>query len=87
MIIMKFVVRPLHILALGGYIIEWDFPYRNIIVVNKTEEPIKVEVPVFNEEWIEEHRALGLKIVPVSREDNFLKLYKKAYHDLEKIRS
>jgi len=72
--------------SLGGYIVEWDFPYRNLIVVNKTSEPIKVEIPVFYEEWIEEHRQLGLEVIPVSREDNFLRLWKKAHSQLDKIR-
>ena len=36
---MKFVMRPYHMVSLGGYIVEWDFPYRNLIVVNKTSEP------------------------------------------------
>ena len=44
---MKFVMRPYHMVSLGGYIVEWDFPYRNLIVVNKTSEPIKIEIPVF----------------------------------------
>ncbi|MBO6274505.1 MAG: energy-converting hydrogenase B subunit EhbP, partial [Methanobrevibacter sp.] len=26
---MKFVMRPYHMVSLGGYIVEWDFPYRN----------------------------------------------------------
>ena len=30
---MKFVMRPYHMVSLGGYIVEWDFPYRNLIVV------------------------------------------------------
>ena len=72
--------------SLGGYIVEWDFPYRNLIVVNKTFEPIKVEIPVFHEEWIEEHRQLGLEVIPVGREDNFLRLWKKAHSQLDKIR-
>ena len=54
MIILKFVMRPYHMVSLGGYIVEWDFPYRNLIVVNKTSEPIKIEIPVFHEEWIAE---------------------------------
>jgi len=37
----------------SGYIVETYFPYRNIIVVNPTEEPIKIDVPIFSEEWIE----------------------------------
>jgi len=72
--------------SLGGYIVEWDFPYRNLIVVNKTSEPIKVEIPVFYEEWIREHRELGLDVIPVSREDNYLRMWKKAHAELDKIR-
>lgn len=83
---MKFVMRPYHIVSLGGYIVEWDFPYRNIIVVNKTPEPIKVEIPVFDEDWISQHRKLGLEVIPVTREDNFLALWKRAHGELDKVR-
>ena len=55
---MKFVVRPQHIISVGGYIVEVDFPYRNIIVVNPTEEPIKIDIPIFNTEWIDEHTEI-----------------------------
>ncbi len=87
MIYLKFIVRPYHIISLGGYIVEWDFPYRNIIVVNKTSEPIKIEIPVFDESWIEEHRKLDLDIIPVRAEDNFLMMYKKAHAELDEIKS
>ncbi len=84
---MKFVVRSYHIISLGGYIVEWDFPYRNLIVVNKTNEPIKIEIPVFDEEWIEETRKLGLDVIPVRDEDNYLMMYKKAHAELDKIKA
>lgn len=84
---MKFVVRPYSIVSLAGYIVEWDFPYRNLIIVNKTEEPIKVEIPVFHESWIKEHRDLGLDVIPVSREDNFLKMWKKAHAELDEVKA
>ena len=80
-------MRPYHMVSLGGYIVEWDFPYRNIIVVNKTSEPIKIEIPVFDESWIEEHRKLDLDIIPVREEDNFLMMYKKAHAELDEIKS
>ncbi|MDR2873405.1 MAG: energy-converting hydrogenase B subunit P [Methanobrevibacter sp.] len=83
---MKFVVRSQHIISVGGYIVERNFPYRNIIVVNKTSEDVKIEVPVFKEEWIEEHRNLGLEIIPVSEEDSFLTLFKRAKAELESIK-
>ncbi len=83
---MKFVVRPLHIISVGGYIVETDFPYRNIIVVNPTQEPIKIDVPIFSEEWIEEHRQLGLEIIPIKEEQTFLGNFRKAKIRLEKLK-
>jgi len=72
---------------LGGYIVEWDFPYRNVIVVNPTEEFIKIEVPVFNEEWLDEHRKLGLEVIPLTEEDNYLSKFRKAKARLEKLKA
>lgn len=86
-ILLKFVVRPHHVVSLGGYIVERSFPYRNVILLNKTEEPIKVEIPVFNEEWIEEHRDLGLDVILVGEEDSFLSLFRKAKADLDLIKA
>lgn len=83
---MKFVVSSMHIVSVGGYIVETEFPYRNLIVVNPTDEPIKIEIPVFNEEWIEEHRQLGLEITPITEEDSFLSNFRKAKIKLEKLR-
>ena len=84
---MKFVVRPQHIISVGGYIVEVDFPYRNIIVVNPTEEPIKIDIPIFSTEWIEEHRKLGLEIIPITDEDSFLRAFRKAKANLDKIKA
>lgn len=84
---MKFVVRPLHIISVGGYIVEVDFPYRNIIVVNPTEEPIKIDIPIFSTEWIDEHRKLGLEIIPTKYEDSFLSTFKKAKAKLDKLKA
>ena len=84
---MKIVIRPLHIMSLGGYIVETDFPYRNVIVVNPTEEPIKLEVPVFDAEWLEEQRKLGLELTPLTEEDNYLCKFRKAKAKLEKLKA
>ena len=83
---MKFVVSPMHIVSVGGYIVETQFPYRNLIVVNPTEEPIKMEIPVFDEEWIEEHRQLGLEITPVKEDESFLSKFRKAKINLEQLK-
>jgi len=84
---MKFVVRPLHIISVGGYIVEVDFPYRNIVVVNPTEEPIKIDIPIFSTEWIDEHRKLGLEIIPTKDDDSFLKTFKKAKAKLDTLKT
>lgn len=87
MILLKFVVRAHHIVSLGGYIVERNFPYRNIILVNKTSEPIKAEIPVFNEEWIDEHKELGLDVILVENDDSFLSLFRKAKADLDLVKA
>ncbi len=84
---MKFVVRPLHIISVGGYIVETDFPYRNIIVVNPTEEPIKIDIPIFSEDWIERHRQLGLEIIPIKEEETFLSNFRRAKVKLDKLKA
>jgi energy-converting hydrogenase B subunit P len=83
---MKFVVRPLHIISVGGYIVETDFPYRNIIVVNPTEEPIKIDIPIFSEDWIDRHRQLGLEIILIKEEQNFLSSFRKAKVKLDRLK-
>lgn len=83
---MKVVVRPQHIISLGGYIVEVEFPYRNLIVVNPTQNPIKIEIPVFNTKWIDEHRELGLDIIPTKDDNSFLRLWGKAKANLDKIK-
>ena len=84
---MKFVLRPQHIVSMGGYIVEWDFPYRNVIVVNPTLEPIKIEVPILEESWIEEQRQLGVEVIPLTEEDNYLSNFRKAKAKLEKLKA
>ncbi|NPA62735.1 MAG: hypothetical protein GXN95_04180 [Methanococci archaeon] len=83
----KMVLLPKMTMALGGYIRETLFPYegddikpfpfRNVIVGNPTNEPIKMDVPVYSEDWIEKHRKLGLIVVPVKEDDDFVGLFYK----------
>ena len=56
-----------------------NFQVRTLIIV--------IEIPVFDESWIEEHRELGLEVIPVSKEDNYLKMWKRAHAELDKIRN
>ena len=83
---MKIVLREHHIIGVAGYIIEWNTSFRNLIVVNHSDEPIKLEVPVLNDEWIEEHEALGLEVIPVYDGDDFLTMWQMAKDKLDKER-
>lgn len=83
---MKFVVTPFHIISVGGYIVETDFPYSNLIVVNPTDQPIKIDIPVFTEDWIERHRNLGLEIIPIKEEDSFLSNFRRAKVKLDQLK-
>lgn len=83
---MKIVLRAHHIISLAGYIVELKTSFRNLIVVNHSDEPVKLEVPVLNDQWIEEHRALGLEVIPVKDDDNFLVMYQIAKHKLDEER-
>jgi energy-converting hydrogenase B subunit P len=82
---MKIVLRPHHIISLAGYIVELRVPFRNLIVVNPTDEEIKLEVPVLYEGWIEDHRDLGLEVTPVYDDDNFLVMYQMAKQKLDDL--
>jgi len=83
---MKIVLRAHHIISLAGYIVELRTSFRNLIVVNHSDEPIKLEVPVLNDEWIEEHEALGLEVIPVMDDGDFLVQFQMAKHRLDEER-
>ena len=81
----KMILPPRLTMALGGYIRETvvpyseeeaeAFPYRNVIVGNPRDEPVKIEVPAYDRGWIDRHRELGLIVVPVNLEDDFVGLF------------
>lgn len=83
---MKIVLRAHHIISLAGYIVELRTSFRNLIVVNHSDEPIKLEVPVLNDEWIEEHEALGLEVIPVMDDSDYLVAFQMAKHKLDEER-
>ena len=83
---MKIVLREHHIIGLGRYIVELRPSFRNLIVVNHSDEPIKLEVPVLNDDWIEEHEALGLEVIPVMDDSDYLVTFQMAKHKLDEER-
>ena len=83
---MKIVLRAHHIISLAGYIVELRTSFRNLIVVNHSDEPIKLEVPVLYDGWIEDHEALGLEVIPVMDDGDFLVQFQMAKHRLDEER-
>ncbi|MBP2144173.1 energy-converting hydrogenase B subunit P [Methanococcus voltae] len=82
----KMVLLPKLTMSLGGYIRETvqpyeegeaeAFPYQNVIVGNPLDEPVKIDVPAYDDEWVERHKDLGLIVVPISTEDDFVGIFK-----------
>jgi len=58
----KFVLASKKVQNLGGYIVEnhSDFPFRDLIVGNNTDENIKIPVPVYTMEEVEKIKELGV---------------------------
>lgn len=58
----KFVLASKKVQNLGGYIVEnhTDFPFRDLVVGNKTDENIKIPVPVYTMEEVEKIKELGV---------------------------
>ncbi|MDO5825458.1 MAG: hypothetical protein BZ137_06825 [Methanosphaera sp. rholeuAM130] len=83
---MKIVLRAHHIISLAGYIVELRTSFRNLIVVNHSDEPIKLEVPVLYDGWIEDHEALGLEVIPIMDDGDFLVQFQMAKHRLDEER-
>ena len=45
---------------------------------------IKIEVPVYDEGWIERHKKLGLIVVPVNEDDDFVGLFQMVREKVKK---
>lgn len=80
------VLLPKLTMSLGGYIREtvsiYDedgvkkFPHRNVVVGNPTDSPIKIDVPAYDENWVERHKELGLIVVTVEDDQDFVGIFK-----------
>lgn len=63
----KFILRAFHAQSLGGYIVETyaKLPYRDVVIGNPTSEPVKIEVPIYEEGTIKGYEKQGLIVLPV----------------------
>jgi energy-converting hydrogenase B subunit P len=58
----KFILFPKDVQNMGGYIVEnvAKLGYRDIIVGNPTDESIKIDIPVYNEDIVKSYEQLGI---------------------------
>jgi len=70
----KFIMLPKMVINLGGYIVEnrANLGYRDVIVGNPTDESIKIYVPIYSEENVEDIEKLGLLVHRLTEDENFV---------------
>lgn len=75
----KLVIRGKHVITLGGYVVEYraNLPYRDYVVGNPFEEPVKIEAPIYSIEGIKALQDLGLIVEPIAKYDSVIEKLKK----------
>ncbi len=70
----KFILFPKDVQNMGGYIVEnvAKLGYRDIIVGNPTDEPIKIEIPVYNEDVVKSYEELGVIVYRMKPEESLI---------------
>ena len=68
----KFTFDPKRVQNLGGYIneIKANLPYRDVVVGNPNDYEVKIEVPIYSEEMIEDIKENGLLVEPIYAGDS-----------------
>ena len=68
----KITLDPKRVQNLGGYINERkaNLPYRDVVVGNPLDHPVKVEVPVYAESYFDDMRAEGILVEPIYAGDS-----------------
>ncbi|MDD1776300.1 MAG: energy-converting hydrogenase B subunit EhbP [Candidatus Methanomethylicus sp.] len=70
----KIAIREKHVINMGGWLCERkvNLPYRDIVIGNPFNEPVKIESPIYSLEAIEEMKKMGLIIEPVYTYDRLV---------------
>ncbi|MCC7572953.1 MAG: energy-converting hydrogenase B subunit EhbP [Candidatus Methanofastidiosum sp.] len=70
----KFILFPKDVQNMGGYIVEnvAKLGYRDIIVGNPTDEPIKIEIPVYNEDIVKSYEQLGIIVYRMKTDESLI---------------
>jgi len=75
----KVVIREKHVITLGGWVVEHiaNLPYRDYVVGNPFDQPVKIEAPIYSQEGIKALEDLGLIVEPVANYDQLIEKLKK----------
>jgi energy-converting hydrogenase B subunit P len=75
----KVAIRERHVITLGGWVVEHraNLPYRDYVVGNPFDEPVKIEAPIYSEEGIKALQDMGLIVEPVASYDLLIEKLKK----------
>lgn len=67
----KIAIRGKDVINLGGWVLEHraNLPYRDYVIGNPFDEPVKIEAPIYSIEGVRAIESLGLIVEPVSSTD------------------
>jgi energy-converting hydrogenase B subunit P len=85
---MKYLFEPGKVINLGGYICELvaKLPYRDAVVGNPLDEPVKIDVPIYSEAMIEAIREKGLIVRTVEDGEDLVDAINRVKKAVEGIR-
>jgi hypothetical protein len=75
----KIAIRGKDMINLGGWVLEHraKLPYRDYVIGNPFDEPVKIEAPIYSLEGVKAIEELGLIVEPVSSHDLLIEKLKK----------
>ncbi len=75
----KIVIQGKHAINLGGWVVEKiaNLPYRDYVVGNPFNEPVKIDAPIYSIDGIRALSDMGLIVEPVSTHDRLIEKLKK----------
>lgn len=75
----KIAIRGKDVINLGGWVLEHraKLPYRDYVIGNPFDEPVKIEAPIYSMDGIRAIEELGLIVEPVSPFDILTEKLKK----------
>ena len=75
----KIAIRGKDVINLGGWVVEHraNLPYRDYVIGNPFDEPVKIEAPIYSIEGIKAIEELGLIVEPVSAYETLTEKLKK----------